>query len=424
MRICFIADARSPIARNWIQWFVQRGHTVCVISSYPAPADSIPGAEVHCVSLYVNRFAKIRHNGSTGSNGSSSFLSPLLAELRTGRLSQWFHEMKDSVAPMELQFHVKQYKEVLESFQPEIVHAMRIPYEGMMAAAAVEQFPLVISIWGNDLTLHAAASRLSAKLTRRSLERADALHSDCRRDIRLASSDWGFDASKPTAVLPGGGGIQMDRFAPGTPDPQLCRELNIPPNSPVIINPRGFRPGSVRSDTFFRAIPVVLRSRPDTVVIALGMAKNPIAQRWVDSYGIGQSVRLLGSVSRERMAALFRLSWISVSISEHDGLPNTLLESLACGAFPVVGDIESIREWIDDGVNGFLVSPGDADAAAAAILRAIEDKQLRRTAAAMNRAMIEARADHSKVMPQAESFYKKVVASHGEARLSLGAVAR
>jgi glycosyltransferase involved in cell wall biosynthesis len=36
-------------------------------------------------------------------------------------------------------------------------------------------------------------------------------------------------------------------------------------------------------------------------------------------------------------------------------------------AFPVCGDLESIREWIDDGVNGFLVDPTDAQALAGAI---------------------------------------------------------
>jgi glycosyltransferase involved in cell wall biosynthesis len=153
------------------------------------------------------------------------------------------------------------------------------------------------------------------------------------------------------------------------------------------------------------------------------MANNPIAKRWIERYNVGASVRLLGRVSRDQMAELFRLAWINVSISEHDGLPNTLLESLACGAFPVVGDIESLREWIEDGVNGFLVPPDNPDAVAAAILRAIDDTELRRSAAAKNHRMIEARADHSKVMPLAEKFYADVIAyrKEAESRLSAGA---
>ncbi|MBY0468255.1 MAG: hypothetical protein K2Q07_04685, partial [Burkholderiaceae bacterium] len=49
MRLCFIADARSPIARAWIGYFAGREHEVHVLSTFPAAADCIPGATVHCL---------------------------------------------------------------------------------------------------------------------------------------------------------------------------------------------------------------------------------------------------------------------------------------------------------------------------------------------------------------------------------------
>jgi glycosyltransferase involved in cell wall biosynthesis len=318
--------------------------------------------------------------------------------------------MRYWAAPRELRFHVRQIRSVIDDFRPHIVHAMRIPFEGMLAATAVEHYPLLISIWGNDLTLHATDFRIIARLTRQTLVRADALHCDCRRDSRLAIEQWGFDRSKPLAILPGGGGVQTDLFLQEAADPHLRSELDIRADAPVVINPRGFR-AYARNDTFFKAIPRVLQARPHTIFVAIGMKGNPIAERWIERLGVRASVRLLGGQSRNQMAELFKIACISLSITEHDGLPNTLLESLACGAFPVVGDIESLREWIEHGVNGFLVPPGDPDAVAAAILRAIDDSELRRSAAAQNRAMIEARADHSKVMPLAEKFYSDVIAS-------------
>lgn len=54
------------------------------------------------------------------------------------------------------------------------------------------------------------------------------------------------------------------------------------------------------------------------------------------------------------MAELFRLSSVAVSPSLHDGTPNTLLEAMDCGCIIVTGDIESVREWINDGENGSL----------------------------------------------------------------------
>ena len=48
---------------------------------------------------------------------------------------------------------------LIADLQPDLVHAMRLPFEGFLAAAAVEKVPLLISVWGNDFTLFANRSR-------------------------------------------------------------------------------------------------------------------------------------------------------------------------------------------------------------------------------------------------------------------------
>ena len=63
------------------------------------------------------------------------------------------------------------------------------------------------------------------------------------------------------------------------------------------------------------------------------------------------------------------------------GLPTRLLETMACGCFPVVGDIESMREWVQPGINGLLVDATDAHSIADAIVQAISQPALRTKAA-------------------------------------------
>ena len=109
------------------------------------------------------------------------------------------------------------------------------------------------------------------------------------------------------------------------------------------------------------------------------------------------------------MSDLFRQAQVAVSPSFHDGTPNTLLEAMACGCFPVVGDIESLREWITPGVNGLLVDPADPQALAEAVLVALEQPDLRQRAAAHNLELIAERAEYGRVMLQAEAFYKQLV---------------
>ena len=109
------------------------------------------------------------------------------------------------------------------------------------------------------------------------------------------------------------------------------------------------------------------------------------------------------------MAELFRQSQISLSITTHDGTPNTLLEAMACGCFPIAGDIESLREWITPGVNGLLVDPGDPKALAAAIVNALLQPDLRRQAGERNLQMVKERAEYEKIMREAEEFYNSLV---------------
>ena len=407
MRICFIADARSPIAKNWITYFVQRCHEVHVISSYPCSRESYPNALVTEVTSILDRMAGFRHDGQVQNRNTPGRFSRIKAEVRAGRLSDLTLAIRHWVEPLGVGRRSGAISEILRQIKPDLVHAMRLPFEGIMAALADPQAPLLVSIWGNDLTLFARRFPWTGRQSRRALQRADALHCDCNRDIKLAAH-LGFDPQKPSIVLPGGGGIQMDVFGARQADSTVRARFDIPDDVPLVCNPRGFR-AYVRNDTFFRCIALTTKRRSDIVFAAVGMQGNPVAERWISSLGIRQNVRLLPILSRAEMGMLLRTSDVMVSPSEHDGTPNTLLESMAAGAFPIVGDIESLREWITEGVNGSLREPWDAEGFSEAILGAIANSPLRLSAALKNRQLIEERAEYGSSMERAERFYQRLI---------------
>lgn len=408
MKIVFLVDARSAISRNWIRHFVGRGHKVYVISSYPCAQDVIPGVEqIYELPIAFSGFSRIDHNGTFGQAKRKSLLTRGLANLRSGALSQLSVTLRNWLGPLELNRHVRKLRELITEISPDLVHAMRIPFEGIMAAKSMPAgVPLIISVWGNDFTLFAASNPLIAGQTRKALRRADALHSDCHRDMRLATRNWGFDSSKPGIVLPSSGGVRTSIFYP-EPDSDFRRQLNISNDAPVVSNPRGFR-AYVRNEVFFQAIPLVLKQRPEAVFVCAGMRGNPVAERWAGELGITDNVRLLPVLSHDEMASLFRASNVTVSPSQHDGTPNSLLEAMACGCFPVAGDIESVREWITDKENGLLCDPTDKESIAHAIARAIEDQQLRAKAQAHNMTLVNEQAEYDSVMAKAEEFYYQV----------------
>ena len=175
-----------------------------------------------------------------------------------------------------------------------------------------------------------------------------------------------------------------------------------------MVQPRGFR-AYVRSDAFFRAVPLVLERLPGAEFAGVGMEGNPEFRRWTDRLGTGNRILGLPTQDPAGMATLFRAAWVSVSPSVHDGTPNTLLEAMACGCLPIAGDLESIREWVVDGENGLLVDPNDPIAVARAIVRGLSEAGLREEAARRNVALIEARADRNEGMRKAEATYRQLV---------------
>jgi len=404
-----VIDARSPIARNWISHFIQPQHQVHVISSYPCSVDLLPGAQVYQAPGVFSGYSA----GSRAADNEPSSASPArsmgLARLRSSATAKLSLATQHLLMPFDLSRQVRRVSELIDQVSPDLVHAMRIPFEGILAAKATPpRVPLLISVWGNDFTLWASRNPMIARQTRQALNRADGLHCDCVRDLELSRRSWGFDSEKPACVLPGAGGVQGSVFHPGATDPSLRREINIPDGALVIINPRGFR-GYVRNDVFFQAIGLVLKQDPKAVFVCPGMSGNPIAERWVSRLDIKGKVRLLPSVPREQMAELFRLASVAVSPSLHDGTPNTLLEALACGCFPVAGDIESVREWIIDGDNGLLCDPTSSQSLAHAMIRAVQDTQLRERAREYNLRLVAERADYGNVMLKAEEFYRTVI---------------
>jgi glycosyltransferase involved in cell wall biosynthesis len=102
-----------------------------------------------------------------------------------------------------------------------------------------------------------------------------------------------------------------------------------------------------------------------------------------------------------------------VSPSVHDGTPNSLLEGMAAGVFPVVGAVESVQEWITDNHNGLVCEPRNPRSIADAIIRALDDAPLRTRARAINDSLIRERARLVDVMPAMEVFYRRVIDSAG-----------
>ena len=399
-KILVIADGRSTTARSWIAHLLKLGFEVSLVSTYPS--QSIDGvSEAIVLPLALSRFNK----GGTGqaSGHGKSGLSSRIKKVARG-LIPLYRKLRTLIGPFTIRTHTTAYRDFLAKMQPDLVHALRIPFEGMLGSATPEGIPLIVATWGNDLTLHAVSTPWMKKATRRCLERADGLTSDTQRDIRLAH-EWGLRADAPTLAVPGSGGLDLeaiDSVSTNDFDPEA---FNLPVGAPWVVNPRGIRPGSLHQEEFFAAIPKALAAAPETVFICPAMAGVRDAEAWVEKWDIARQTHLLPKLTQTQLFALFKRSQVFVSPASHDGTPNSLLEALACGCYPVVGRIESLEDWITDGVNGTLVDPRDSNALAEAILAALRSSEMRERAAQANRQLLLDRAADQATLPAIAAFY-------------------
>ena len=143
------------------------------------------------------------------------------------------------------------------------------------------------------------------------------------------------------------------------------------PGHRLVVNARGCR-SYVRNEILLDALSLLASDLdPRVRVVFVDSAHDAALRRSIEHHRLRSKIIVMGKRSPEEVFSLFRRAEVSVSITDHDGTPNSLLEAMAAGAIPVCGDLPSIREWIEPGRNGFLAAFNDPLAVADALRLAL-----------------------------------------------------
>jgi glycosyltransferase involved in cell wall biosynthesis len=118
-----------------------------------------------------------------------------------------------------------------------------------------------------------------------------------------------------------------------------------------------------------------------------------------DDLVLAEQIRFLGARSNERIrralsdADAFVLTPQMTADGDRDGIPNVLVEAMACGLPVVTTSAGGITELVRHERNGLVCEPGDVPAMAASVTRLLTDFVLRATLGAAARATVEAGYD-------------------------------
>jgi glycosyltransferase involved in cell wall biosynthesis len=129
------------------------------------------------------------------------------------------------------------------------------------------------------------------------------------------------------------------------------------------------------------ALPAILAANPDTSFLIAG--DGPLRERVEECVAETGSERLkfAGWVSHEDLPKYFSLLRLLVLPSYTEGMPNVMLEAMACGTPVVATSVGGIPDVIRDGDTGFLMKDNHPDSIAASVARALANPNLERVAA-------------------------------------------
>ena len=135
------------------------------------------------------------------------------------------------------------------------------------------------------------------------------------------------------------------------------RELGLEPGRPLVGMVAPMKPQKAPLD-FVRVAAKVAAKRPDTQFLFVGDGElREAMEAEIARLDLAKSFRLAGW--RRDVPAVMRCLDVFVLTSLWEGLPRVYLEALA-GGVPVVGTrVDGAAEVVRDGVNGYLLAPGD-----------------------------------------------------------------
>lgn len=393
LRVLLVADMRSPHASGWARGMLEIGVVPMIVSSRRLD-------DVQRQSLPADVRACIHHEPNDMFSRSRLALTHSSRALHAARRLSRGAPVADSIGPdsalsaqtlprpggvgrLELPLEMAIARRLGRTIdrlagrsEPSLIHALRIPFEGIAATGPAKRWPLAVSTWGSDLAVQAPAHPTLARATHRVLKRVVALHADCHRDIELARR-WGAPVDAPTVVAAGNMGFDASVFHPGNLQ-RADRDLIVYPRGPsTFVNYLGF----------LRATIVLTAQFPHIEFVGVGLKGDPSAEALRSSATDPRRIVLTGTLTSGEMADLYRRAVAVVSPSVSDGTPNSVLEAMACGALPIVGDIPSLAELLATDSPQSLIDPRNTSAIqeAIAIVLCLDEPQWDRSSTIVRR---------------------------------------
>ena len=221
----------------------------------------------------------------------------------------------------------------------------------------------------------------------------------------------------------------MSTFLPSSSISVLRSNVRLSPGSTTNIDRRGRERINVifvgGLDPFRKGIYDILKALP----MVIGACKNvhftftggdnvrhALNQRLDSNFAPWMSFR--GWLSEAEKEALYREADLLLLPSYEEGMPYVIVEAMAAGLPIISTPVGAIPEVIEEGINGFLINPGDYQALARRVVQLCRDEELRLQIGHTNRDKASRLYAQEVIFQELEAIYDQLVHSqqHNKAK--------
>ncbi|HEX2696252.1 MAG TPA: glycosyltransferase family 4 protein [Anaerolineales bacterium] len=279
-------------------------------------------------------------------------------------------------------------RQVISEIKPDLIHAG--PIQTCAFIAVLTGFhPILTMSWGFDLMQDVDKNRWMKGITSYVLRHSDFFTSDAKvtRDKAVA---YGMNPNR-TIVFPWGVDLKHFKSADKNRKSKIVNSKSF-----LLFCNRSWEP-RYGVDVLAKAFVKVAQKNPNVSLLLLGGGSQAQTLRRIFlNGGVLDRVQFGGQISQTDLPRWYHMADLYISPSHVDGSSVSLMEALACGLPALVSDIPANKEWVREGVNGWLFPDGDADALADKILTVTTRRKNLPEVAVAARKSAEERADWKK----------------------------
>ena len=260
---------------------------------------------------------------------------------------------------------------IRELRRADVVHVFSASYSSFLLAPLPAV--LVARLWGKPVVMNYRSGQAPDHLKRSSVAR-ETLR---RVDANAVPSRFLHDVFANFGI--------SSEIIPNVVDVERFRFRHREPLQPRVLSTRNFEP-LYNLPCTLRAFRLVQDRHPGaTLTLVGGGSTNADVRRLADELGL-KHVTFAGRVRPDDIWQFYAQADIYVQTPDIDNMPSSVLEAFASGCPVVSTKAGGVPAILTDGQHGLLVPCGDADAAARAMLRLLDDPALsgRLTAAAFD----------------------------------------